>query len=125
MDKIIGHISARKRVANEVLDQLISGLESGEITIEQARAIAHETLAALDQIEKHEDIIVDFYKKLADRYPAFKLLYTRVKGEILKAREMAHYRSALVAIEAGDVAGANEILKSAIEQTANETAEIE
>lgn len=116
-------MTVRKRVSQEVLDQLIKGLESGEMTIEQAKAIARETLATLAEIEKHEEMILEFYRKLASEHPLFKLLYTRIKAEILKAREIAEYKAALVAIEAGNVAEANEILKSAIEQTANETTE--
>ncbi|HSW70933.1 MAG TPA: hypothetical protein VLH77_03015 [Gammaproteobacteria bacterium] len=120
---MVSHPSARRRVSEEVLDQLIKGLESGEITVEQARAIATETLKTLDEIEKHEDKILDFYQKLASQHPAFKLLYARLKGEILKAREISEYKAALMAIESGNVEEANDILKTAIEQSANETTE--
>ena len=120
---LVSQPSARRRVSEEVLDQLIKGLENGEITVDQARAIAKETLATLAEIEKHEDKILEFYQKLASQHPAFKLLYTRLKGEILKSREIAEYKMALVAIENGNVTEANEILKTAIEQSANETTE--
>lgn len=119
----VAHPSARRRASEEVLDQLIKGLESGEITVDQARTIAKETLATLAEIEKHEDKILEFYQKLASQHPAFKLLYTRLKSEILKAREIAEYKAALMAIENGNVAEANEILKAAIAQSANETTE--
>lgn len=119
-----GAISERRRVADEVLDQLIKGLSSGQISVEQSRAIATETLAVLERIEEHEDLIMDYYKKMAEKYTVFKLLYTRIKSEILKAREIAQYKAALMAIEAGNVAEANEILKAAIADTANETTEL-
>lgn len=122
--KVVTHSSARRRVAQEVSDQLLKGLRSGALTVEQARAIARETLATLAEIEKHEDLILSFYKKLADAYPIFKLLYTRIRGEILKARELAEYKTALMAIESGNVSEATEILKDAINITANETTEL-
>lgn len=121
---IVGHISARRRVAKEVSDEIIKGLNAGTMSLEDARAIARETLAILDEIERHEDLVLSFYEKMAEKYTVFKLLYTRVKGEILKAREIAEYRAALIAIEAGNVAEANEILKAAIAETANETTEL-
>ena len=94
------------------------------MSIEDARAIAKETLVILDEIEKHDDLILSFYEKMAKKYTVFKLLYTRVKGEILKAREIAEYKAALMAIEDGNVAEANEILKAAIAETAYETTEL-
>lgn len=124
LKKITGHVSARRRVAKEVADQLIKGLSSGELTVEQARAIATETLATLAEIEKHEDLILDFYRKLSENYPSFKLLYTRIKAEILKARELAEHKAALLAIEAGNVTEAMAILNNAIAETANETTEL-
>ena len=117
------HISARRRVAKEVFDEIIKGLNSGTMSVEEARLIALETLAMLDEIEKHEDLILSFYEKMAEKYVPFKLLYTRIKGEILKAREIAEYKAALMAVEAGNVAEANEILKAAIAETASETTE--
>lgn len=116
--------SARRRVAQEVLDQIIKGLQNGELTVEQSRAIATETLATLEAIEKHEDLILDFYRKLSETYPSFKLLYTRIRGEVLKARELLDWKAALMAVEAGNVPEATEILKTALQQTANETTEI-
>jgi hypothetical protein len=116
--------SPRKRVAKEVLDQITKGLESGDLTVEQARKIASETLTTLGEIEKHEDKILDFYKQLAESYPIFVLLYTRLKSEILKEREILEYKAALLAIASGNVVEANDILKAAIEQSANETTEL-
>lgn len=113
--------TARARVSKEVLDHLIKSLGSGELSVDQARKIATETLATLTVIEKHEGQILDFYKKLADDYPTFVLLYTRIKGEVLKAREILEYEAALKAIENGNTAQAQEILKTAIADTANET----
>ncbi|MBI3341628.1 hypothetical protein HY024_00735 [Candidatus Curtissbacteria bacterium] len=122
--KVSAQPSARRRVAQDVSNELLKGLRSGSLTVEQAQAIAKETLATLAEIEKHEDMILSFYQKLAESYPTFKLLYTRLRGEILKAREIAEWKNALVAIESGNVAGATEILKDAIEETANETTEL-
>lgn len=116
--------TARTRVSKEVLEHLVKSLESGELTVEQARKIAGETLATLTEIEKHEEQILDFYKKLADDYPTFVLLYTRIKGEVIKAREILEYEAALKAIENGNTAQAQEILKVAIADTANETTDL-
>jgi len=116
--------TARTRVYKEVLEHLVKSLESGELTVEQARKIAGETLATLTEIEKHEEQILDFYKKLADDYPTFVLLYTRIKGEVIKAREILEYEAALKAIENGNTAQAQEILKVAIADTANETTDL-
>lgn len=124
INKVTVHVNARKRVAKEVLDQILKGLGSGELTVEQARAIAAETLATLTEIEKHEDLVLEFYRKLAENYPLFELLYTRIKAEFLKARELAEHKAALTAIEAGDMAEAMAILNKAIEETANETTKL-
>lgn len=114
----------RSRVSKEVLEHLTKSLQNGDLTIDQARKIASETLATLAEIEKHEEQVLDFYKKLADNYPTFVLLYTRIKGEVLKAREILEYEAALKAIENGNTKQAQEILKTAIADTANETAEL-
>lgn len=114
----------RARVSKDILEHLVKSLENGDLTVDQARKIAADTLAALTVIEKQEEEVLDFYKKLADNYPTFVLLYTRIKGEVLKAREILEYEAALKAIESGDTAQAHEILKTAITDTANETIEL-
>lgn len=118
-------ISPRNRVARDVLDVIIDGLNSGEMPLAQAQQAARETLATIDKIEKHEESILDFYKNLAQKYPVFEILYTRVKDEIIKSREISQYRQALSAIDSGDLASAHEIAKSALTQTAHEAKDVQ
>lgn len=117
-------LSAKNRVEKDVLGVIIDGLNSGDLPIDQAQQAAKETLATISRIEQHEDSILDFYKKLADKYPVFKILYTRNKDEVIRSRELSDYRKALSALDAGDVAQAHQIVKSAISQTADETVNV-
>lgn len=117
-------LSAKDRVAREVLDEIIDGLNSGTLTLEKAQEVARLTLATLDKIEKHEDAIIDFYRELSERYENFKVLYTKIKEEILRSREITAYRNALVAIDSGRIEEAKDIVDAAIEETANETTNI-
>lgn len=112
------------RVAKEVLDVIIDGLNSGEMPLAQAQQAARETLATISKIEKHEESILDFYKNLSEKYPVFEILYTRVKSEIIKSRELSHYHRALSAIDAGDFVSAHQIAKTALSQTAHETKDV-
>lgn len=117
-------LSAKDRVAKEVLDEIIDGLNSGTLPLEKAQEVARLTLATLDKIEKHEDAIIDFYKQLAEKYENFKILYTKINAEILRSREISAYRSALAAIDSGRIEEAKDIVEAAIAQTANETTNI-
>lgn len=119
MDEIV--LSAKKRVEKEVFEAIIDGLNSGEMTVEQARQAAKETLATVNQIEAHEDSILEFYKNLALKYPVFEILKNKVQDEIIRSREISHYRKALSAIDAGDIDSAHQIAKSALSETAHET----
>src|SRR3989344_1037970 len=113
-------LSAKARVEKEVLDTIIDGLNSGQLTIELARQAARETLNALGEIEKHEESIADFYKNLASKYPVFNILYTRVKDEIVKSKELSAHRQAFAAIDAGNIEEAHKIASIAINQSAHE-----
>lgn len=114
-------ISLKEKVEREVLEEVIDGLNSGNLPLETAREIARETLDTIKKIEAHEESVVDFYRKLSAMHPSFNILYTKVKGEILMNREMSDYRKALSAIGEGKIEEANAIVNSAIAQTANET----
>ena len=114
-------LSAKSRVEKEVVDVIIDGLNSGDMTVEQAQQAARDTLTTVEKIEEHEDSIVNFYKNLSDKYPVFKILYTKVKSEIIKSREISQYRQALTAIDAGNFDNAHQIAKTALVQTAHET----
>ena len=98
-------LSAKKRVEKEVLDTIIDGLNSGEIDSQKAQEIAKETLATLKMLDEHEESIEIFYKNLSDKHPIFKSVYTRVRAEIVKARELSAHRKALLAIIAGATGG--------------------
>ena len=121
----MGQLSAKARVEKEIVNVIIDGLNSGEMTVEAARQAARDTLATVNKIEEHEDSILKFYKNLSEKYPVFEILYTRVKDEIIKSREISQYRQALSAIDAGDMSGAHEIAKSAISQTAHEAKDVQ
>ena len=113
-------LSAKARVEKEIVNVIIDGLNSGEMTVEAARQAARDTLATVNKIEEHEDSILEFYKNLSEKYPVFEILYTKVKSEIIRSREMSDWRRALTAIDTGDINGAHAIVKSAISQSANE-----
>ena len=61
-----------------------------------------------------------FYKNLASKYPVFNILYTRVKDEIVKSKELSAHRQALAAIDAGNIDEAHKIASMAINQSAHE-----
>ena len=111
----------KSRVEKEVVDQLIASLNNGSLKVEEAQQVAKDTLTAVDQIEKHEKSVVDFYEALATKHKAFEILYTRIKGDISRAHEEAAYKQALSAINAGDVNSAKNIASAAISVTADET----
>ena len=113
-------LSAKQRVEKEVLDAIIDGLNSGELTVEQAQSAAKDTLATLNKIDEHENSLLEFYKNLAAKHEIFALLYTKVKDEIIRSREMSDWRKALSAIDAGDINGAHAIVKTAISQSSHE-----
>lgn len=117
-------ISLREKVEREVLNEIIDGLNTGSIPLEKAREIAKETLAEISKIEKHEESILNFYQKLSKMHPAFNVLYSRVKGEIIMNREVSEYRKALTAIDEGKIDEANTIVNSALGKTANETVNV-
>ncbi|MEX2028262.1 MAG: hypothetical protein WD988_02070 [Candidatus Curtissbacteria bacterium] len=117
-------VSAKKRVEKEVLDAIINGLNSGKLPLEEAQLAARETLATLEKIDKHEETIEEFYRNLAEKYPPFQILYTKVKDELTRSREVSAYRQALSAIDEGQIDQAHQIAKGALEATANETANI-
>lgn len=114
-------ISAKQRVEKEVLGELINGLNTGAISVETAKEIARETLETVTKIEQHEDTVLDFYRRLSQKHEPFKLLYTKVKGEIMRGREIQAHKDALTAIENGQIAQAHTIAKGALAQTAHET----
>lgn len=114
-------LSGKKRVEKEVFETIIDGLNSGDLTIEQARQAAKETLATVSKIESHEDSILQFYTGLAKTHPIFEILKNKVQDEIIRSRELSHYKQALTAIDQGDVATAHKIAQSALLQTAHET----
>ncbi len=117
-------LTVKDRVAKEVLDEIIDGLNAGTLTLEKAQEVARLTLAKLDEIEKHEDIVVEFYRQLAEKYENFKILYTKIKEEILRSREIVAWRNALVAIDAGRIEEAKDIVDAAIAQTSNEAVNV-
>ncbi len=117
-------LSFKGRIEKEVLEVIIDGLNSGDLTVESARQAAREVLAALEKIEKHEESIAQFYKNLAQKYPIFNLLYTRIKSEIVKSKELSAHRQALAAIDAGNIDEAHKIASTAINQSAHETTNI-
>ena len=112
---------AKERVEKEVLEVIIKNLYSGGIKVEEARLVARETLAQIEKIEKQEESIIDFYKDLSEKFPAFKVLYTKIKGELALPRELSAHRQALAAIHSGDIDRANKIAQTALVQTAHET----
>src|SRR4030042_6365756 len=115
-------LSAKARIEKDVVEVIIDGLNSGDLTVESAKQAAKEVLATLEKIEKHEESIAEFYKNLAQKYPVFNLLYTRVKSEIVKSKELSAHRQALAAIDVGNIDEAHKIAKTAISQSAHETA---
>lgn len=115
-------ISAKQRVEKEVLDTIISGLNSGDIDSQKAQDIARETLTTLKMLDEHDETIEKFYKNLSEKYAIFKFLYTRVKAEIVKARELSAHRKAIEAVDAGDIGKAQQIASGAITETDDETA---
>ena len=114
-------LSAKARIEKEVLEVIIDGLNSGDLTVESARQAAKEVLATLEKIDKHEESIAQFYKNLAEKYPVFNLLYTRINAEIVKSKELSAHRQALAAIDAGNIDEAHKIAQMAINQSANES----
>lgn len=114
-------LSLKTRIEKEVLEVIIDGLNSGELTVESARQAAKEILATLEKIEKHEESIAEFYKNLAQKYPVFNLLYTRFNAEIVKSKELSAHRQALAAIDAGNIDEAHKIASTAINQSAHES----
>ena len=113
-------LSVKARIEKEVLEVIIDGLNSGELTVENARQAAKEVLATLEKIDKHEESIAQFYKNLAQKYPVFNLLYTRINAEIVKSKELSAHRQALAAIDAGNIDEAHKIAQMAINQSAHE-----
>ena len=114
-------LSAKARIEKEVLEVIIDGLNSGDLTVESARQAAKEVLATLEKIDKHEESIAQFYKNLAQKYPVFNLLYTRINAEIVKSKELSAHRQALAAIDAGNIDEAHKIAQMAINQSAHES----
>lgn len=114
----------KKQVEKDVLSTIVGGLNSGELTADNAKEIAKETLATLSKIDEHEETVVDFYKNLSTKHPIFNFLYTRVRNDIAKSKEMSAHRMALVAIHEGRVDEAQKIASGAINKTANETADL-
>ena len=114
-------LSAKKRIEKEVLEVIMDGLASGDIDNQKAQEIAKDALSTLKMLDEHEETIEKFYKNLAEKYAIFKILYTKVRAEIVKARELSAHRKALAAIDAGDVAGAHQITVRAISETSHET----
>lgn len=117
-------VLAKSQVEKEVLDTIVDGLNGGQLTVDSAQAIAKETLSTLSAIDEHEQTVANFYKNLAQKYPIFNLLYTRVRDDIAKSKEMSAHRMALVAIHEGRVGEAQKIATSAMSKTANETADL-
>lgn len=113
-------LSPKTRVEKEVVDVIIDSLNGGDLTVEGAREVARLTLGTLVKIEQHEESVVQFYKDLASKYPIFNILYTKVKGEIVKSKELSAYRQALTAIHAGNVDEAHRIASLTIKQSAHE-----
>ena len=113
-------LSAKARIEKEVLRTIIDGLNSGELTAENAQAVAKDTLSTLQNVDQHEESILKFYKELSQKHPLFKILYTRINAEIVKARELSAHRNALVALDIGNIDEAKKIATGAMEATAHE-----
>lgn len=113
--------SLKNRIEKEVLDQIMLCLENGSLKVEEAQIIARETLSMIDKVENHERNVVDFYKALADKHDQFDILYTKARGEVLRAHEENELKKAIAAVSVGDVVTAQGIAKGAIDKTANET----
>lgn len=114
-------LSAKGRVEKEVLELLIDGLNSGELTVDKAREAARETLATLEKLDTHEETLAEFYKNLSEKYPIFAELYDRVKSDVVKAKEFSAYRQAITAIHTGEIDKAHAIANNAIVATAHES----
>src|SRR3972149_8580806 len=114
-------LAVKRRIEKEVLEVIIDGLNSGDLTVESARQVAKEVLATLEKIDKHEESIAQFYKSLAQKYPVFNFLYTRINAEIVKSKELSAHRQALAAIDAGNIDEAHKIASMAINKSAHET----
>lgn len=117
-------VLAKKQVEKDVLDTIVGGLNSGELTADNAKEIAKETLATLSKIDEHEETVLEFYKNLSIKHAIFNFLYTRVRNDIAKSKEMSAHRTALVAIHEGRLDDAQKIASGAISKTANETADL-
>lgn len=121
---MVQDLPQRELVAREVVQIIIDGLNAGTLPLEQARTAAKETLDTLDRIEKHEESVAEFYKALSQKYPIFGKLYSKMVGEMTKAKELTAYKQALTAIHSGDVNQAHKIASSAIAQSAHEAPRI-
>jgi len=117
----VGVLSAKRRVEKEVLELLIDGLNSGELTVDKAREAARETLETLEKLDTHEETLAEFYKSLSEKYPIFAELYDRVKSDVVKAKEVSAYRQAIAAIHTGQMEKAHSIAQGAIVATAHES----
>jgi len=114
-------VSLKSKVEREVVDQIIASLNNGSLKVEEAQQVAKETIATIDAVERQERSVVDFYQNLAEKHSQFEILYTKVKGDILRMHEESEYKKALSAINSGDMSGASLIAQGAIVKTANET----
>ncbi|MEK7581452.1 MAG: hypothetical protein AAB512_04155 [Patescibacteria group bacterium] len=116
-------LSVKTQIEKDVLARILLGLHNFTMTVEAAREIARMTLATVDKIVKHEETVVEFYRDLAKKHKSFEILYTKVKGEILRGQEITAYRDALNLVNEGKIEEANKIAQGALDITANETAD--
>ena len=58
----------KKRAASLLFDSLISGLEKGEMTVEDSKKSARKIEMHIDQLESSEELLV-FLRSLDQKYP--------------------------------------------------------
>ena len=70
----------KKRAASLLFDSLISGLEKGEMTVEDSKKSARKIEMHIDQLESSEELLV-FLRSLDQKYPTFRSVFIKLKEE--------------------------------------------
>ena len=76
----------RKQIYEKLADDLIAGLEKGEMTTNDSEESSEFILSELEKATTKEDALL-FLQALATRWPSYQNAYLWIRKEILQAQD--------------------------------------
>lgn len=103
------------RTYKKILDEVVVGLEAGDIEAYEASEIAEYVLGKVEEIES-EQAISNFYEQIVDLWPAMDNLLSDKRTEDIEKKEQEASEGALALLQQGKIDEALSVAKTATQQ---------